>query len=52
MQRFQLVDIVAFALTLAELGQLAFGILLLAQTLFQLVQTLRSPAPARPDGAG
>ncbi len=47
MQRFQIVDLVAFTLTLAEFTQLAFGILLLAQTLFQLGQTGATLVPAR-----
>ncbi len=34
MQRFQIVDIVAFTLAFAELGQLTLSVLLLAQTLF------------------
>ena len=43
MQRFQIVDIVAFALAFAELSQLTLGVLLLAQTLFQLVETAAQP---------
>ena len=43
MQRFQIVNIVAFSLTLAEFAQLAFSVLLLAQTLFQLGQTAAQP---------
>ena len=43
MQGFQLVDIVAFALALTELIELAFGILLFTQTLFKLRQTTAQP---------
>ena len=39
MQGLKLVKIVMFALTLAEFGQQTLGLLLLAQALFQLVQT-------------
>jgi chromosome condensin MukBEF ATPase and DNA-binding subunit MukB len=40
-RRFQIVDIVAFALAFAELSQLALGVLLLAQALLQLGLTAR-----------
>ena len=43
MQRFQIVDIVAFALAFAELSQLALGVLLLAQALLQLVEAAAQP---------
>ena len=43
MQRFQIVNIVAFALALTEFGQLALGVLLFTQTLFQLVETATQP---------
>ena len=38
-QRFQLIDIELFTLTLAEFSQQTLGFLLFAQTLFQLAQT-------------
>ena len=43
MQRFQIVDIVAFALAFAELSQLALSVLLLAQALFKLVEAAAQP---------
>ena len=39
MQRFQLIDIKLFTLTLAEFGQQTLGILLFAQTLLQFAQS-------------
>ena len=39
MQVFKIVNVVLFALTLAEIGQQTLGLLLFAQTLFQLIQT-------------
>ncbi len=43
MQRFQIVDIVAFTLAFAELGQLTLSVLLLAQALFKLVEAAAQP---------
>ncbi len=53
MQRFQIVDIVAFTLAFAELGQLTLSVLLLAQArLFELVEAAAALRLARPGGAG
>lgn len=43
MQRFQIVDIVAFTPAFAELGQLTLSVLLLAQALFKLVEAAAQP---------
>lgn len=43
MQRFQIVDIVAFTTAFAELGQLTLSVLLLAQALFKLVEAAAQP---------
>ena len=43
MQSFQLIDIVAFALPLTEFIELAFGVLLFTQALFELGQAAAQP---------